>query len=254
VYTTSVIAALALILGTLFTAPALAQVQRSGGGGASAQLMQQYQQLAAERTQLQADNAKLKKDFDDLKKQLDGLKQQASVSKAGASRSEAAIVAARAENDSNAKALADTKSKMQELIGRFRETITQLRTLETERTELQQQVAQSTAAYDKCAERNYSLYQTTAEVLDRYEHQGAFSYLARSEPFTRLKRTQIENLVDEYRQRVEELRVKIAPVPGGGVSSQAVAPAQSGADAAGSTSRPTAAATRADDGQLSRRE
>ena len=221
-YKTGVIAAAALLLGALSVGPVRAQVQRSGGGGgANAMLMQQYQQAVSDRTQLQADNAKLKKDLDELKKRLDEAKKQVAASKAGASRGEAAqaaaLAAARAESASNAKTLADTSNKMKELIDRFRETIANLHTVETERTDLQRQLAQSNTAFDKCAERNYDLYQVTSEILDRYSHQGAFSYLARAEPFTRIKRTQIDNLVLEYKERAEQLRVKkpdAAPGPG----------------------------------------
>jgi chromosome segregation ATPase len=196
-----------LLIAALMVGPAAAQTARSGGG-ASAALMQQYQQLASERAQLQADNAKLKKDLETLKKQAEAAKQQLTASQAGVRRNEAALAAAQASNQSTAKSLDDTKGKMQELVARFRDTLTSLQGVEAERTQLRQQLAQSRSAFDVCAERNYSLYQVTGEVLDRYEHQGTFSYLARSEPFTRIKRTQIENLVDEYRQRAEELRVK----------------------------------------------
>jgi chromosome segregation ATPase len=192
--------------------PALAQVQRSGGGGgaANAQLMMQYQQADAERTQLKSDNAKLKKDLDDLKKQLDAAAKQAAASKAGVSRDAAQLAAAQAANDRGAKDLADGKAKMQELVGKFRETITQMRGIEGERSQLQQELTQSKAEFDRCAERNYSLYQVDNEVLDRYSHQGAFSYMARAEPFTRIKRTEIDNLVLEYKERAEELRMKRA--------------------------------------------
>jgi len=211
VYMRSVLAAFALVLGALFAAPSWSQVQRGGGGG-NAALMQQYQQLASERTQLQADNAKLKKDLDDLKKQLDATKQQVTASKAGAGRNQAALAAAQsavqAEKESSARTIADYRSKMQELVDKFRETATQLQSVESERSQLRQQLAQSKVEFDKCAERNYDLYQVDREVLDRYEHQGAFSYLARGEPFTRIKRTQIDNFVLEYKERAEELRVK----------------------------------------------
>jgi hypothetical protein len=201
---------LALLAGSSWTALAVAQVQRSGGGSANAALMQQYQQAVSERGQLQADNEKLKKDNDDLRRQLETLKQQLASTKAGVTRNEAALATAQASNDNNAKTLADTRGKMQELISRFRETVTQLRAVESDRTTLQQQLTQSKAAFDKCAQDNYQLYQVNNEVLDRYSHQGAFSYLARSEPFTRIKRTEIDNLVLEYRERAEELRVKPA--------------------------------------------
>ncbi len=197
---------LALLSAALCAVPASGQVQRSGTA-ANAQLVQQYQQAVTERAQLQADNEKLKKQVDELKKDLDAAKQQLNGYRVNANRSQAALAAAETANDSNAKALADTKSKMQELIGRFRETAATLRGVETERAGLASQLAQSKAAFDQCAERNYALYQVNNEVLNRYEHQGALSYLARAEPFTRIKRTQIDNLVLEYRQRAEELRV-----------------------------------------------
>jgi hypothetical protein len=35
--------------------------------------------------------------------------------------------------------------------------------------------------------------------------------VARAEPFTRIKRTQLENLADDYRARAEEARLGAAP-------------------------------------------
>lgn len=208
------------LVAMLASLPAAAQVQRSGG--ASAALMQQYQQVSAERAQLQADNEKVKKDLDDSKKQLAALRQQLAVAKAGAGRSEAVLATEKASADSDSRALADTRAKMQELIGRFRDTIASLRTTETERGELQQRLTEKTAAVDKCAERNEQLYQVTEEVLKRYQSEGVLGHLARAEPFTRLKRTQVDNLVFEDRQRAAELRTK-APAP----ASPAPAPEQS---------------------------
>jgi len=118
----------------------------------------------------------------------------------------------------------DAKGKMQELVGKFRETITQMRGIESERSQLQQQLAQSKTAFDQCAERNYSLYQVDNEVLDRYSHEGAFSHMASAEPFTRIKRTQIDNLVLEYKERAEELRMKKAEAASGSAAPPGVAP------------------------------
>jgi chromosome segregation ATPase len=188
--------------------PAAAQVERSGGGGANAALLQQYQQAVAERSQLQADNTKLKKSADDLKKQLDSVTQQLATLKAGSTHGQAALVAALHENETAAKNQQDLKNKLQELVGNYRQTITTLRGVETERTQLQQQVAQDKTTFDRCAAANFALFQINGEILDRYEHQGAFTYMARAEPFTRLKRTQIQNLVDEYKERAEALRVQ----------------------------------------------
>ncbi len=186
--------------------PVFAQVERSGGGENS-QLLEQYQQAVAARDQLQQDNAKLSKDLDDTKQQLQAAQRQLAASKAGASRNAAALTAAQTSNASTAKTLELYKSRMEELIARFQQTIDQLRSVETDRAQLKQQLAQNKTALDKCVQTNASLYQVTDQVLDRYEHQGMFSYLERSEPFTRIKRTQIENLALEYRQRAQALRV-----------------------------------------------
>src|SRR5215813_2098589 len=184
---------LALYAGWALCAPAVAQVQRSGGGGVSAQLAQQYQQAVTERTQLQAENSKLKKDLEDLKKQLATANGQVTAFRAGASRNQAALASAQSASETSARTLQDLKGRMQELIASYRDTIGNLKKVETERSQLQQQATQDKAAFDHCAESNYGLYEINREVLDRYEHQSAFSYLARAEPFTRLKRTQIEN-------------------------------------------------------------
>ena len=191
--------------------PALAQSQRSGGGGVNPAMVQQYQQAVSERTQLQAENAKLKTSADDLKKQLDAANKQLAALKAGSGRGQAAmaqLAAAQQENATTSKNLADLKSKAQELVANYRETIANLRTVETQKTKLQQDLAQSKANFDHCAQSNYELFKVNSEILDRYEHQGMFSYVERSEPFTRLKRTQIQNIVDEYKERAEELRVQ----------------------------------------------
>lgn len=208
-YRARLFAALIAFVGASYIGSVSGQAARSGGG-ANAQLMQQFQQAVSERTQLQAQNAKLKKELDEVKKQLGTVQQQATASKAGVDRSQAAVAAAHAATDRTQASLDETKGRMQELVGRFRETITTMRGIEADRTQLQQQLAGSQSEFDKCAETNYALYQINSEVLDRYAHQGAFSYFERAEPFTRLKRTQIDNLVLEYRQRVEELRVKRA--------------------------------------------
>jgi chromosome segregation ATPase len=207
----TVVAIVAVLLTAGTYTSAFAQVSRGGSNsGANTQLMMQLQQAQTERAQLQAENSKLKKESEDLKKQLATAQTQLTASKAGADRNQAAVAAARASNESTQKSLDDAKARMNELVGRFRDTVTTMRGIESERSQLRQQLAASQSSYDQCAVTNDSLYQINKEVLDRYEHQGAFSYMARAEPFTRIKRTQIENQSLEYRQRAEELRVKKA--------------------------------------------
>jgi chromosome segregation ATPase len=199
-------AALTLVVGL-----ADAQTARTGGGNANAQMVQQMQQLASERTSLQADNAKLKKDLDDMRKERDALKSAQEALNRRAQSSEVLLKQAQAQgqaqHDATDRELAQTKEKMQELIAKFRETVQTMRTLETESAATQQTLAKRDQALKVCADRNVELYKINEEVLTHLEHQTLWTRVAETEPFTRIKRNQLENLVDDYKIRADEQRV-----------------------------------------------
>jgi chromosome segregation ATPase len=188
---------------------AIGQVQRSGG--ANQQLLSELQQVSSERSALQSENARLKKDLADASTKLTAATKQLAALKAGSASVENALRAARQSSVSTEEALGQLKTRMQELIGRYRELASNLQTVERERTEGQQQLAASRAEFDRCVQRNDQLYSLNGEVLGHYEHQSAFSVLARAEPFTKIERTRNENLIDEYRARADQLRVQKPP-------------------------------------------
>ncbi len=208
-------APIASFLMILSAGGAHAQVQRSGGGGEAQKFMQQYQQLAAEKTALQAQVTQMKKDLDvanaelaAAKKERDALKARSGVSTAAAAQ----VAEANAARQSAEKSLDQTKQRTTELVERFKETIATLKGVEADRGQLQKDNAVLNAAVDKCALDNAQLYDISKTVLDRYEHVGLFTKVSSAEPFTRITRARIDNLVDEYRERAEALRVK-KPAP-----------------------------------------
>jgi chromosome segregation ATPase len=187
-----------------------AQVERSGGGETQ-RIMQQYQQVAAEKTQLQAQVDQMKKDLETAQATLASTKKERDALKvrAGAAAAQAGAVAAlTASKEAAEKNVGAYKQRMEELIGKYREIASNLRDVEADRGKLRQQLEERNASFDKCAGDNLQLYQITNEVLDRYEHVGLFTKVSAADPFTRITRTRIENLVDEYRQRALENRIK----------------------------------------------
>src|SRR6516162_1500722 len=100
-------------------ATAAAQTARSGGN-ASAQLVQQMQQLASERTALQGENDKLKKQLADITKDRDALKAGQQAVERRAKDATAALASSNSQRATTEQELTQTKSKMQELIARFR--------------------------------------------------------------------------------------------------------------------------------------
>jgi len=205
-------AVLTFVLAGMAVVPSLVQAQAPrSGGSANAELMQQMQQLASERTSLQADNARLKQQVAELTKQSDALKNSELTAQQHSRTSAAALEQSNSKRAASEQELEQTKLKMQELINKFKEVILTLRSAEAERAQLQQELAKSKAAYDHCALDNDGLYQVNSEVLNRYSHQGTFSCLGRDEPFTGLTRARVDNLSMEYRQRADELRVQKKP-------------------------------------------
>jgi DNA repair exonuclease SbcCD ATPase subunit len=202
------VSTLSLLLALLSAPCAHAQTQRSGD---AQKFMQQYQQLAAEKTSLQAQVAQLKKDLDTaqtaagaLKKERDALKARA----AGSAGAAAQLAHANASKESAEKNLEQAKQRTNELITRFKETVGTLKGVESDRDQLRKDNEALGIAFDKCAENNLQLYEISNTVLDRYDHVGLFTRVGTAEPFTKITRTRIENLVDEYRARAQELRVK----------------------------------------------
>jgi chromosome segregation ATPase len=195
----------------LMAAPSVhAQTQRTGGGE-SQRLMQQYQQLAADKTALQAQAAQMKKDLDGAQSELAAVKKERDALKARSSGMAAAagqLAQANEARQASEKSLEQYKQRTAELVERFKETIATLKGVESARAQLQQDNSMLSAAFDKCADNNLQLYEISNAVLDRYEHVGLFTKVGTAEPFTKITRTRIDNLVDEYRARAEELRSK----------------------------------------------
>jgi chromosome segregation ATPase len=196
-------------LSALAAGSAWTQTQRSGGGEAQ-RFMQQYQQLAQEKTALQTQLAQMKKDLDASKADLAAMTKERDALKAHvrAGVPAAAMVQLTASKETAERNLEQYKQRTTELINRFREMAANLKDVESDRNTLRTDLAQRNAAFDKCAGDNLQLFEITNSVLDRYEHVGVFTRVSTAEPFTKITRTRVENLVDEYRERALQLREK----------------------------------------------
>jgi chromosome segregation ATPase len=189
------------------TQTARAQSARPGGAAPSAQAMQQLQQLASERTALQAENARIKADLEAARKERDSLR-AAQESLAKRSRgAEAELAGALGDKARVEGELAREKQRLEELVQRFRETAASMQEVETDRAARTQQLAVREQELGVCIDRNKKLLVINGEVVDKLEDQGFWSSFASREPFTRVKRNQLENLADGYRGAAEDQQV-----------------------------------------------
>lgn len=183
-----------------------AQTQRSGN--ADARVAQQLQQLTGERAALQAENAKLTQELEQIKAQLQKSETAAKTLQARTRALEQNAGRGNAASQQVEEQLERSRIQLQELVGKFRETAQTLREVEIERDGAKGQFAAKERELKTCVDRNAALYNLNTEVLDRMENRGFWSSVTEREPFTKLKRVELENMIDEYRYRADELRLE----------------------------------------------
>ena len=196
------------VLGVGATQLSHAQVQRSGGDAAT-RVMQQLQQVSAEKASLQAENERLKKDLERVQGEL----KQANAGRVALEAKNRQLQGATQRSTADAQTqeqLERTRAQVQELVGKFRETAQSLRDVETDRAQVRTQLAQREREHKVCVDRNVEFYELNNEILTKLEDRGFLSSFASVEPFTRIARTRLENLIDDYRYRADELRAERA--------------------------------------------
>lgn len=194
------------VIGLLAALSAQAQVERSGN--ADARVSQQLQQLTAERATLQAENAKLKAEVERLEQERDKAARAKAAVEGRARVMEATATRNAESSQQTEEQLERTRAQLQELVAKFRETAQTLRDVETDRATVRTDLATRERELKTCIDRNVALYELNAEVLARMEDRGFWATVAEREPFTKLKRVQLENLIEDYRYRAEELRLE----------------------------------------------
>jgi chromosome segregation ATPase len=195
---------LCLALGAALLPPMAghAETVRQGGGNEQAVLVARLQQMVndvtAERDALGVQNAKLAEEKAALAKQLEQLQKKLSGSESSLDKYK--------ENDAALRdRLAQDRARMQELVDKFRETAQNLRQVEMERVELRTDLTARQEEIRQCTRKNLELYQANLDLLDRYESKGVWDAMMQREPVTGLKRVEVENRIEEYRRRLDQM-------------------------------------------------
>ncbi len=199
---TALIAAAALA--GIAVPPMLAAQTTRSGGSPGAQAMQQLQQLANERASLQAENARLKQELEAARKLIDAATAKEAALTRRAQNAEATSSRLNASSAASTESAARTRAQLDELVAKFRETVHQLQGMENERNELRRRTESGGRELTTCRQHNAELLRINEDVLTRLENTGFWTKLAADEPFTRLKRTELENLAADYRDQAAE--------------------------------------------------
>ena len=196
------------IVGALLCAVAAsagAQQARDDGGAARLQAM--VQQLTSEKTQLQAENKDAKGKLDAANAELKKVRGENAELERRLAQSENSLAQSSSANTRSTEQNTQLRARMDELIAKYREVAEDLHKTELERNGLKTTLAARESALGICVASNDKLLATGNEILDRYEAKGCFAAAREKEPFTQVKRVQLQNLVDEYRWQLEDQKL-----------------------------------------------
>jgi len=208
---------LALALFAL-SSPLLAQqsLQQSREREALRRAQLATQKAEQEKTQLQEQNAKLEKDKQDLSAKLktaQKLKGELAAAKAKGIEQTQEIDQLRSDLRIDSARIGDMEAKLKSLNAQIaedqeqsRQLAGQIKTLEAQLQQQREIIAHQSQALHEVNGKNMKLYQLNAELIDRYNKKGVWDSLMQREPVTQIKDVRIQSMLQEYRDRNDELK------------------------------------------------
>lgn len=182
-----------LLVATLAVSPALAADKKADPNKEQVRRLQQAQRkLEQEKAQLAAQKAAVESELDEEKKKAEGEALRANALKRD-------VNGLRSARDAVAAKLSETEAEL-------RKTQEAQRVAEAEGKRLQSALAAERQQHATCVERGNELRKVSGEVLELYEKKSCLDSALQSEPFTGLKRVEIENAVEDLRDKLEVQR------------------------------------------------
>ena len=183
-------------------------VRRGGGDGGNAALLQQItaerDAMRTKQEQLTADNERQIKELGDVKGKLTESTREITRLKAQQGESARATDRAQESGVATAEKLKDTQERLQKLVDKYKELVTELRKSEEHVATLEASTGQKGDTLNQCVKDNQALYKTAQELIQQYEGKGVWDALLQREPVTQLKRVEIESIAELYRDRMEQ--------------------------------------------------
>lgn len=157
----------------------------------AARIQRMLRQVSQERDTAQAEVARLKAELEELNRKHTG---------------------ARKNSDA---ALAKSRESITALSADMQQTTQNLRRTESERSLLQETLVGQAQQLEACESNNVKLLQVNRDLLEQYEKKGLFDSFMQREPITGLKGVELENIVQDYQDRLDRLvfRKKEAATP-----------------------------------------
>jgi chromosome segregation ATPase len=154
-------------------------------------IQRMLRQVSQERDSLQAENTRLKSEIEELNRKHTGIRKN----------SDTALAKSRESNAALSTELERTAQNLQQT--------------QSEKNLLQETVVGQAQQIETCESHNVKLLQVNRDLLGQYENKGFFDSLMQREPIIGLKGVELENILQDYQDRLDRLvfRKKEAATP-----------------------------------------
>jgi len=164
-------------------------------------LTQRLRSAETERNNLLSEKAQFDQEKKTLTAKLDVLTKQAAADKEQ-------LDLGTKKTDAQEKELADTKEALAKWKAAFDQLTADAKKSESERGRLAGENVLLQRKVEDRERKNLELWRLGNEILTRYEKFGLGDALAAREPFTGVSRVKLENLVQDYKDKIDDQRVK----------------------------------------------
>jgi hypothetical protein len=106
---------------------------------------------------------------------------------------------------------AELKRRLEEMTAKEQGTAQRLQVSEMDSRKLQGEIKLSRGETSSCEAKNLALYGYGRDLLAKYERKGIWTSLKAAEPFTQLERVNIENVLEEYRDKLDADKLASTP-------------------------------------------
>ena len=185
----------------------------------AAQMMQKMKQdMEAEKAAMQAQFDAQKKEMDEKVQKSEEDKKKLEASLASEKRKnkslEANLNTTKTEKEAVEAKLAQTQTTLEatqknlaEMTGSYRQAQADLKVNDSQRKEQLATVMQSARSLQNCEAKNDKLYQYGVDMIKIYDKPSTYEVAIKNEKFTQIKRVELENILQEYRDKLDVERV-----------------------------------------------
>jgi chromosome segregation ATPase len=179
-------------------------------------MQQQVQQVDRARAQAEQEKATALADKENAERELEKLRlsnRQLAGERAARRRLERERQAVQVEMETLKTKLADTEKQLADSVALQRATAQTLAQTESARKRTEGELKGTSQALQVCQAHNGKLYGMGREMMQKYRDKSCQDALAQAEPFTGLKKVEVENLLERWRDRLDREKLGTSGEP-----------------------------------------